>query len=355
MKYKKEAMLILLTLSVLTVLSMIVLNFQGALYREAADFPDKNLEAAIRDAVGVAKGRLVARDLARVTKLDASGRGIKSLQGMEQLKALRILNLEDNQIQDVSPLKSLRKLTELSLRNNGITCLEEINFAELKGLPLRKLSLRHNVVRPESGEQVRLSDVRLLGYFTSLEELELRDNHIAEISFLQELVGLQVLDLRENRIKDISPILNLTNMCELNLRENDISDLTPLSNLAGLTYLNIHSNPNVQSVLPLKDLTGLRTLIMRNVPVHQEVFILENMSQLQRLNLGNCMIADISVLEGLTALEELNLSDNDIRDLSPLPSLSNLVYLNLESNLNVQSLEPLKELVRLETLIMPKN
>jgi len=284
---------------VVSVVVLLTLLFGVAYYQQGITFKESNLEAVIRDKLDSPAGPISRSDLLQITHLDASGQDIVSLKGIENLTRLAHIDLADNRIEDLSPLQNLSRLTELNLRNNKITCLEEVNFAAITGLPLRSLSLRHNVVRPAEGGQIRLSGISLLSELTSLEELELRENHIADISSLSGLSNLRVLDLRENRIEDISVLENLPELNEVNLRENEIKDISVLSSLTNLTYLNLHSNGDIQSVMPLKTLISLETLILRNVPVGDEISALEGMTALRRLNLRDTGIADLQVLVGL--------------------------------------------------------
>ncbi len=266
-----------------------------------ATFKDRGLERAVRAKLDNQDMNIHKSDLLTITEIDASGRNIESLQGIEQLRKLVKLDLEDNYVKDLSPLAELGSLTGLSLRKNEITDLEDINFAAIVNLPLRKLSLRHNVLQTEGGAQFRLSDISQLKDLTSLEELELRDNHIADITPLGSLEELRILDLRENYIEDISALSNLDALEELNLRENQLACLEALSSLRGLTYLNIHSNKAIESLDPLRSLVNLETLIMRNVPVSDQVDIFRNLASLQRLNVRSCEINEISVFVELMA------------------------------------------------------
>src|SRR4030043_1330031 len=69
--------------------------------------PDAGLQAAIREALNKPQGDLYASELAWLPDLDASGRGIKDLRGLEYCTNLTVLGLSDNQISDVSLLAKL--------------------------------------------------------------------------------------------------------------------------------------------------------------------------------------------------------------------------------------------------------
>src|SRR5262249_11086252 len=68
---------------------------------------DKNLEAAIRAALHEPKAPLTDENLANVHILEADGKGIRDLAGLEKCKNLAQLKLSNNQISD---LKSLRDM-----------------------------------------------------------------------------------------------------------------------------------------------------------------------------------------------------------------------------------------------------
>jgi len=283
-------------------------------------FKDKQLEAVIREVVNKPAKALFQSDVDKITYLDATGRSIEYLDGIERLNNLVVLNLSNNPIKDLTPLRALHRLTELYLSKNGITDLNELNFSSLANAPIKVLNLE--------------------------------ENQIENLTPLRTLVNLRVLDLRANRILDISPLKSLKLLVELNLRDNNITDIEPLAGLQKLEYLNLHSNRNISSSLPLGSLTRLKTLIMENVPLGENVHILSNMRHLNRLNISYSNVSDISSLRNLTGLTDVNLRGNDIADLSPLAGLTHLVYLNIYSNSRIQSVLPLENLTRLETLIM---
>lgn len=67
-------------------------------------FPDANLKAAIRNAISKSSGEIYLSDLAGLTTLNASNKGISNLTGLESCTALSNLDLSHNEIADISPL-----------------------------------------------------------------------------------------------------------------------------------------------------------------------------------------------------------------------------------------------------------
>jgi len=85
-------------------------------------FPDGNLEAAIRDALGKPAGEeITAAELLNLTTLWALFSDITDLTGLEYCTNLTELNIYGNQISDISLLSSLTNLTVLFLSGNHIS------------------------------------------------------------------------------------------------------------------------------------------------------------------------------------------------------------------------------------------
>ena len=78
------------------------LGIVGGVCGDEVNFPDPNLEAAIREAINKPEGPITDEDLAGLTELDASNRGISDLTGIEHCINLQWLDLRGNQITDIS-------------------------------------------------------------------------------------------------------------------------------------------------------------------------------------------------------------------------------------------------------------
>ena len=72
------------------------------------NFPDSNLAAAVRTALGLAEGADIPRtSLQELTVLYAASAAITDLTGLEEASGLRTLTLSENQIRDITPLRDL--------------------------------------------------------------------------------------------------------------------------------------------------------------------------------------------------------------------------------------------------------
>lgn len=116
---------------------------------EIVEFSDSSLEAAVRKALNRPSGPLYKSEVNDIQKLEAAGKGIQNLKGIENLTSLTYLDLgrkwEDggwnyNIIEDLSPITNLININYLDLsgnkieniepliKNNGITSGDYINL-----------------------------------------------------------------------------------------------------------------------------------------------------------------------------------------------------------------------------------
>ena len=243
-------------------------------------FPDQNLEAAIREAVGKPTGDIYESDVENLTSLYAAERDIVALTGLEHASSLRHLYLDSNNISDISPLANLSSLTDLYLGWNEISDMPQ--FGNLTGLTSLRLDSNN------------ISDISPLANLSSLTDLYLGANRIGNISRLANSTSLRLLRLDSNNISDISALANLSGLTELDLGGNEIADMSPLGELTSLTDLDLHSN-HIGDISAVANLTSLTSL---------------------RLDSNN--MTDISSLAGLTSLTSLRIDSNQISDISPL-------------------------------------
>lgn len=98
-------------------------------------------------------------------------------------------------------------------------------------------------------------------------------------------------------------------------------------------------------------MVSLKNLKLRDNYIN-DLSPLSNLLQLKKLDIKENKFATLESLEALVSLEELNIHENKLVSIQPLRFLKKLTYLNSQSVLTIDSLEPIKDLVNLETLIM---
>jgi internalin A len=310
------------------------------------------------------------------------------------------LDLEGNDITDLSPFSELTSLVYLNLHNNNVA-----DLSPLAGLiELRLLELGGN----------NISDLSPLAGLSGLRRITLNGNSITDISPLEGLSELELVSLYDNNIADISPLAGLKKLIHLDLSPHPALDMDLYLAIAEMIILtnNGSISPDVVSQCVLNEIARKRHGIFepcrpRNLPceccvmcyncpeclhlcrdcdvtpcmgrcIDYVVFsrfvgvitnemlaemiadgtIPKNVTELHLPCVG---ITDITPLTQLKDLRHLNLSGyrhsfstNQITDLTPLAELTGLVTLSLAEN-GISDISPLAGLTNLEMLILTKN
>ena len=205
----------------------------------AVQFPDKNLEAALRYYIldkreGTAE--LTDDDLKKIFVFEAKGKGIKDLTGLEKCPNIALINLAKNEVENIAAIKDLKNIQSLDLSNNKITDISPV--AALTGLQYLKIT----------GNQIK--DIAPLKDLKKLSALYAAKNQIADLTPLAEITKLSSLDLAENKVTDLKPIENITGLSLLKLTSNEVVDLAPLGKQTQLRYLFIDKN-KITDLAPL--------------------------------------------------------------------------------------------------------
>ena len=296
--------------------------------------PDPGLSQGLRAQLGTdPTKRITAADLKGRNTLELEGNDIKDLSGLEHATDLTTLDLSNNNITDITSLQNLTELTILNLKGNNI-----INITVLQGLTqLTTLDLSNN----------NITDIMPLQGLTELKILKLGGNNIADITLLQGLTELTTLDLSNNNITDITLLPTFTELTTLHLSNNPIGDLGPLAALTDLTTLEL-SGHGLSDLDIISGLTALRTLnLSDNAITSSSLNAIAGLTALTHLNISGNVVTDAAPLAGFTRLTTLNASHNNISDVQPLAALANLRTLRLTENpiLNTAPLYPLTQRV----------
>ena len=295
--------------------------------RALALIPDANLRAIIVEVLDKPRGtELTVQDLLELTMIDAEGKNIRDLAGLESATNLEELRIPDNQVRDISPIVGLPELRIIGMASN-----EVVDVPSLDLLKLEELDLRRNRVFDLSGfvnlpnlrelnlDVNLLTDIEPLADMTSLTHLSLNSNAIEQIFALSGLTGLVELRLRLNQfISDISVLSALTELEVLDIAFNRVSDLGPMAGLVNLVDLSVGGN-DIGHLVPIEGLNGIRHLRVGQNPVSvNEVLALPYAANLRTVGLAGLGIADFSWLTEFADANEILLGRNEIVDLAPL-------------------------------------
>ena len=242
--------------------------------------------------------------------LDLSGQNLTTLQSLEGLIQLTVLNLnanrltlEDEKSQEI--LKSMTNLQNLNLANNQITDITAINT--LNSLNILYLHGKNNIVNLVEIEDI-ISNLNLLTVNT--ESLKTITNcDVDKITSLNITAGCSLTE-----IPDLSKFTKLTN---LKLIQNpDISNFQNISKILSLQKLSLSANNMHGRMIDFSKLTNLTNLELKNNNLWSED--LENLKDLK--NNSNLTI---------------DLSSNSIIDASALLELNPNTKIDLRNNINL--------------------
>ena len=179
-------------------------------------------------------------------------------------------------LEEISPLKMQVFTGNLGLREGVILfhvpLFEDSNLERLVRqygrLTLEGLSYIDHLI----GANWSIYSLAGIEHLTSLWQLYLGNEYIADVTPLAGLTNLQVLGLPDNQIVDVTPLAGLTNLRSLNLDGNQIVDVTPLAGLTNLHFLKIENN-RIEDLAPLVANPGLGesdTVWLRNNPLSDQ-------------------------------------------------------------------------------------
>ncbi len=210
---------------IITVLSV---NLTAWSHAQVVHFLDPNLRVAVAEKIGINPARITTDALQDLKVLEARGREIENLEGIQHARNLTRLDLGNNLISDITPLTGLTNLRRLTLYDNRITDINAVSGFK----QLRELVVPGNAI----------TEIDPLSELLALEHLHLAGNLISDISPLADLVNLEVLRLHRNAIVDISPLTGLINLVHLSIDHNAVTDISPLAGLTNLRHLIIQNN-----------------------------------------------------------------------------------------------------------------
>ena len=176
-------------------------------------------------------------DLMSNSKLEDVRVGQGNLQNLSFVKGLSLKNLdvEDNELNDISALKNMTSLTELHLDNNK---LSNNNILDIAGLVnLKTLYLKNNK---------NISDINALEGLKNIEALELKNMNISDISVLKKLPNLRRLVVDGNPLAknylDIIKVLNINTGYLGEITKEDFEWLKEYASRATIAEATLNEN-----------------------------------------------------------------------------------------------------------------
>ena len=262
--------------------------------------------------------------LASVEQLVLEHRRIRRMQALDGLINMRRLSLCDNDITVIEELQDCTRLEELSLEDNRITQMSGLSAC----LSLKRLDLGSNSI----------SKIESLEHLTALTQLGLENNQVSSLEGLQGCVSLMELYLGNNRLEKLRQVQLLKSLPKLIIL--DLSD-NPLCGEPDYRHYVVY-HLNKLKVLDGIGIDSVQTKAARSKYAGRLTFDLleeklgtRSFEGLRELDIVGMRLRNLGTVfssDTLHALKELNLDGNSLSDVSALRVLPHLSVLRLNRN-----------------------
>ncbi len=216
-----------------------IINLETSIITAVTEFDIKS--SNISDLSGIS-------NFTNLQILNAANNNFTNISELQFLTKMKQLNLSNNNIGDNNnALTYLKSLTTLSLGNTGMTNLNflaQLNTDTKNKMPITLLDLQSN----------QISDITEVGKLPSLTNLNISKNRVTDLSVIANETGLKQLNISSNNISDISTVSSFTGLVSFYCDDNLIKSVEPLSNCSSLGAVSIKGN-QITSIEPLRYLT----------------------------------------------------------------------------------------------------
>ncbi|MDX2070068.1 MAG: hypothetical protein SFV55_16695 [Haliscomenobacter sp.] len=172
----------------------------------------------------------------------SENKNLKDISILAALPNLKMLNLYDTQVNNISPLSNLVHLEDLVLARTAIS-----DLSPLSGLMNLKILNANETQITELFPLITLSD---------LTEIDISRTNVEDLMPLRELKKIKKINCSETNIHNLSFANNLLYLQEIRVSSTLISDLSPLQNLKKIELLYIANTyvTNITPIIPLLEL-----------------------------------------------------------------------------------------------------
>jgi internalin A len=289
----------------------------------------------------------ILRQCPRLVTLTANG----DITALESIIHAAAPSLADCRLDIDRPVRALDSRSLSCLRRSTVLKFSDVDNASLQGLEeipsLEILDL----------EITGVDDVRSLAGCRALRELKLASSPLTDMGImgLERIATLEVLDLAHcGHITSVTSLRHCTALRELILDGTSVTDagIAGLECIVTLTKLNLNACDSITSVSSLRHSPSLRQLDMSYRTVVAGIEGLDEIGTLQCLKAGGRTQLDASTLRRCRSLREVDLSGSDVPDavLAALADLSSLETLNLSFCHEVRDVSALARSVSLREL-----
>ncbi len=264
-----------------------------------------------KDTIDLLTNKLSNSEKENVVELQIRYANFLDIEILNPFKCIQYLDLESNNIDDISNLKNKNKIKYLNLNLNKIKDLTPLQDFQ----NLEYLNLANN----------NITDITPLRKLQNLKYLNLSQNKIDNFQFFLDLPNLKHLDISGNSIRNISGITFLNNLEYLNASYNKIYDIEPLTKLNKIKYLILNNNI-IDFIHPFNQLFSLKHLeLMSNEIENAKDFGRDGLINLEVLKMDNNFLTKLPDLSRLNKLQYCSVTRNFISSQIKLPKSINII------------------------------
>ncbi|CAL6097309.1 Leucine_Rich repeats-containing protein [Hexamita inflata] len=287
----------------------------------------------------------------KVTSLAVNDCDITNINGIEAMSQLNSLDLRNNTIVLIEPLKHLTNLKQVLIDNNFIQDLEflvnqdwiceqrapkDINLQAYLAdtnsiLTLDAFKAQISIKKAKSDQLLQVvAPVLQAKYDTSMtnkfksqvnyNKLEIiSDTGVKDVKFMDQ-ISVQCLII--NKCTNFSFRMAPTQLLYLTLNDCNITDLEGLQQFKQLKKFESINNTQLTSIKQVYSLTSLLSLTINNTKINNLLGI-EQLSKLQYIDLRDNCIVSIEPVKSLQFLKQVLIDNNFIQDLEHLTATKN--------------------------------
>ncbi len=317
----------------------------------------------IRDTILVNTSTIyrLLKSFRNIRKIDLSNNLIiQDLTPLNELTELTEINISNTLIEDLAPARNLNKLEVFNCSGTTVVSLESLRYV--------------TTMKELNCSLTSIENIEILANLSELNDLDLSHTRVTQLSALAELKKLAHLNISGTNIVNLSPLNNLPSLSDLNISNSQVRELTSIDLLYSIQNLNIDST-DIVSLEPLSSYNELSILQANNTPIadlsplndHGSLKVIYCDNSNVTINEANgfedrnphCLVIYnsqelINWWDGLSA-EWKDIFKAKYKISSPvttekLHQLINQTSLSVAYNSNINSLEPLRMLHRIEEL-----
>lgn len=187
-------------------------------------------------------------DMVKRTHIDCAGnKQIENLKPLAKLSLLKVLDCSNTNVTSLDGIEQLQNLEVLNCSNN-----DNINSL----IPCTNLQ---NLIEVNCGNTMVKSLAPLYGH-NNLQKLDVHFCTVNNLAPMGELKNLRELNVSQNNsLFSLAGVEKLSQLVEFNCSETSIDDVTPLQNLKVLEILDI-SNTKVKTLRPLQNVRTIKDI-----------------------------------------------------------------------------------------------